>query len=630
MADTPGYPDTNATMFIDPRQRLWLLWPTILANEWHTALMKYKISSDYRGDGPPRWDVSEVLHVTPGDEFKATVERELDRPAARPRRIDERGHGRTSSGSKKDAARQADPPARVDDARASVRPRRHAADRAALFRRLQLLADGDHATTGARRGRPARRSSGFGNIQPSIVRKKDGTLVAYMRDNGPRAQAAADQPLDAIAARRGARSRTRSLPNPGSGAEVLVARERPLGARLQRPRAGPLQPGRVAVRRRRRDVAVDAAPRTRSADDRPAAAGRVSLPVDHPGGRRHAARDLQLFRRRRPRRRRTREGRLPRKSIKHAHFNEAWIRSRARSRQSPVTGRSRKLEAGSDWRLATGDWRLATGDWKLLRRCNQGSKCSTIFSHGKLSSASWTSGRRPLPAASSGAGRTGSSGKSWCAGSSRQASRWCRGRSNLAERHRGAERPEDGGRRCGGVFQLLGLGMATVHAGGRSVLPAADRDVLEVKSHARAASACWRTRARSIRRAFRSRRVQAISRDDGVFRGCECQIVAVAPARRLRRLTYCLIGGRSLQGWLHGNRSRQWMKQFGIDVDHVRSAPRSCAAPRRSCRGRARRTGTGSLQKTGRRIHWTAADAKFRLTEDSSRRKIGRYYSAPI
>jgi hypothetical protein len=61
LADTPGYPDTNATMFVDPKERLWLLWPTILANEWHTALMKYKISSSYGGDGAPRWDVSEVL-----------------------------------------------------------------------------------------------------------------------------------------------------------------------------------------------------------------------------------------------------------------------------------------------------------------------------------------------------------------------------------------------------------------------------------------------------------------------------------------------------------------------------------------------------------------------------------------
>ena len=32
--------------------------------------VKYKISSDYLRDGPPRWDVSEVLHVTPGDELK--------------------------------------------------------------------------------------------------------------------------------------------------------------------------------------------------------------------------------------------------------------------------------------------------------------------------------------------------------------------------------------------------------------------------------------------------------------------------------------------------------------------------------------------------------------------------------
>ena len=26
---------------------------------------------------------------------------------------------------------------------------------------------------------------GLGNIQPSLARKNDGTLVAYMRDNGP-------------------------------------------------------------------------------------------------------------------------------------------------------------------------------------------------------------------------------------------------------------------------------------------------------------------------------------------------------------------------------------------------------------------------------------------------------------
>src|SRR5262245_46836565 len=78
MADTPDYPDTNCTMFIDPQGRLWLLWPTILANEWHTALMKYRISSDYRRDGPPKWEVSEALHVTPGTNFVDAVNHYAD------------------------------------------------------------------------------------------------------------------------------------------------------------------------------------------------------------------------------------------------------------------------------------------------------------------------------------------------------------------------------------------------------------------------------------------------------------------------------------------------------------------------------------------------------------------------
>src|SRR5262249_33571582 len=43
LADTPGFPDTNPAMFLDSQKKLWLLWPVILANEWHTALMKYRI-----------------------------------------------------------------------------------------------------------------------------------------------------------------------------------------------------------------------------------------------------------------------------------------------------------------------------------------------------------------------------------------------------------------------------------------------------------------------------------------------------------------------------------------------------------------------------------------------------------
>ncbi len=73
---------------------------------------------------------------------------------------------------------------------------------------------------------------GLGNIQPSLARKRDGTLVAYMRDNGP-------PPKRLMVSRSTDRGDTWSRvedsdrPNPGSGAEVLVLEERPLGTRLE-------------------------------------------------------------------------------------------------------------------------------------------------------------------------------------------------------------------------------------------------------------------------------------------------------------------------------------------------------------------------------------------------------------
>ncbi|GAJ18488.1 unnamed protein product, partial [marine sediment metagenome] len=83
MEDVPGYPDTNPAMLVDPHQRLWLIWPTILANEWHTALLKYRISTDYLGEGPPNWTTSRVLHLTPGEKFSSTVEKaQADIPKA--------------------------------------------------------------------------------------------------------------------------------------------------------------------------------------------------------------------------------------------------------------------------------------------------------------------------------------------------------------------------------------------------------------------------------------------------------------------------------------------------------------------------------------------------------------------
>jgi hypothetical protein len=46
--------------------------------------MKYRVSSHYRHDGPPRWEANEVLHVTPGPEFTVAVSNYVQKAEATP------------------------------------------------------------------------------------------------------------------------------------------------------------------------------------------------------------------------------------------------------------------------------------------------------------------------------------------------------------------------------------------------------------------------------------------------------------------------------------------------------------------------------------------------------------------
>src|SRR3954462_10385551 len=68
MADTPGFPETNPVLFIDNKQRLFFMWPLIVAHKWETALMKYRISTDYQqASGPPKWEFQDNIVLMPKD-----------------------------------------------------------------------------------------------------------------------------------------------------------------------------------------------------------------------------------------------------------------------------------------------------------------------------------------------------------------------------------------------------------------------------------------------------------------------------------------------------------------------------------------------------------------------------------
>src|SRR5690348_4205479 len=38
MADIRGFPDINPILFMDKRDRLWLMWYPVLANQWETSI----------------------------------------------------------------------------------------------------------------------------------------------------------------------------------------------------------------------------------------------------------------------------------------------------------------------------------------------------------------------------------------------------------------------------------------------------------------------------------------------------------------------------------------------------------------------------------------------------------------
>lgn len=222
MADTPGFPDTNPCLLVDPRGKLWLIWQTIIANEWHTALTKYKIAAEYTGDGPPRWDVSDTLILKPGPEFSETVGKQcdLDEPALEKLPEAQRETAR------KYLARRRERAGDKYFIRMGWMTRVHplVLDGKALI--VPLYSDGfDFSIMALSHDWGANWSASaplvsFGGVQPSLVRKKNGTLVAYMRDNGP-------PPKRVLTSESSDGGRTwnsvvdTAIPNPGAGLEVL-------------------------------------------------------------------------------------------------------------------------------------------------------------------------------------------------------------------------------------------------------------------------------------------------------------------------------------------------------------------------------------------------------------------------
>jgi predicted neuraminidase len=324
LADTPAFPDGNPCLFIDPSQRLWLIYTTIQANTWESALLKVRTTRDYLRNRPPRWETSEVLHIKPGPEFAAEVARRLP------------GLEQSLSTLSLTAQERQE----ADEFLGAMR--RHASDK--LYQRLGWMTRAHPVLVGASRlivplyhdgfsfslmaitedwGKTWHTGSplvGAGNIQPSIARRKDGSLYSLMRDNGPPPK----RLLQSESSDRGdtwSAVTDSSLLNPGAGSEIIT-----------------LQNGHWVVinndtEEGRHQLVVQISDdegkswkwkRYLEKDPAGTEAGSYHYPslTQARDGTLHATYSYHLNRRSLPK---DTDGDPAAKSIKHAHFNEAWV-----------------------------------------------------------------------------------------------------------------------------------------------------------------------------------------------------------------------------------------------------------------------------------------------------------------
>lgn len=182
MHDTPGFPDCNTAMMTDAKGRLLLFWPVILANSWESCLTHVKVSEDPSGDGCPLWNRDDTILLKP-DDFSADAIKAVDQLLAKP-------------------------PIPLSEKQLSVITDAKVKLSQKLYQRLgwqprckptvlpsgrmllplytdtfsiSIMAISDDGGCTWFASKPL---LGFGAIQPAVLRRDNGTLVAYMRENG--------------------------------------------------------------------------------------------------------------------------------------------------------------------------------------------------------------------------------------------------------------------------------------------------------------------------------------------------------------------------------------------------------------------------------------------------------------
>ena len=186
MADVPGFPDCNSALFIDPRGTLWLFWPLVLDNHWESALLRVRTSTEYMNDGAPVWRWQDDALWLPNEHFSDDLlgaEEWLLSLLPEDHAEYERYRNQMLANRENVAT-----PLNL---RLGWMPRVHPIMYDSTRMIVPLYSDRFHMSLMAitedwgETWHASRLIVGPKGIQPTLFQKRDGTLVAYMRDASP-------------------------------------------------------------------------------------------------------------------------------------------------------------------------------------------------------------------------------------------------------------------------------------------------------------------------------------------------------------------------------------------------------------------------------------------------------------
>jgi len=186
MADTPEFPDCNPVLFVNAHQELRLFWIAVPAERWEDSLLRCRKAKDYQGDGAPRWCWQDDILLKPGEEFVRALEKGYEQF----RDILPGLHGDFGEYTIPHAEQLLNAARDKSKTQRGWMTRTHVLTLPSGRILLPLYSDGFEVGLVAisddqgESWRPSAPIPGALLNQPTIVRKHNGDLIAYMREEG--------------------------------------------------------------------------------------------------------------------------------------------------------------------------------------------------------------------------------------------------------------------------------------------------------------------------------------------------------------------------------------------------------------------------------------------------------------